>query len=474
MNKLHKTKVTSLALAASCAFSGIAVEAEAREIDLSMIGLDGRAVGMGLDTTSHQVPSVGALGLVAAAPTAEMAKTARLPHSSLVPRFSNNANNAKTSYQTQTAMLPVVAPLSGRQLPMVVPAGSSISRNSSSEAINGRAINNRAINNRGLPALDSAIARLSDQALSELSSTVVPVVEQSDLPQFYPSRQATAALKTETSTLPAASSEPSLEIAQGVPSPSDTFAPLSDEEIRQQLLINPNQVDPNIDVLDRNPLPIPSSTFITPNAYGASWGDAYIGVAGTTEDTDDGLDGSVGVGVGFGNPIDNVGVEVSVGIISLDGFADDGIAGFKVHKVFPQANNLAVAVGWANPIKWGAAGNEEDTFYGVATQRFNLRPSKANPLPLTASLGVGTGEFRSNGAIAAGDNSPNVFGSVGLRVIPQVSLISSWTGSGLGLAASAAPFRAPLVLTLGASDVTGNTEQGAQFSGSLGYSFNFR
>ena len=335
---------------------------------------------------------------------------------------------------------------------------------------------------RAYASTDSLVSDLS--ATSPISADLLMGRNAAETP-FYPHQLGLAAAEPTVEIASAArfsignsqlhnprlSSE---RVAQGVPAPSDTFAPLSDEEIRQQLLINPNQVDPNIDVLDRNPQPIPSSTFITPNAYGASWGDAYIGVAGTTEDTDDGLDGSAGVGVGFGNPVNNVGVEVNVGVISLDGFADDGIAGFKVHKVFPRANNLAVAVGWANPIKWGAANDEEDTFYGVATQRFNLRPNKANPLPLTASLGVGTGEFRSNGAIAAGDNAPNVFGSVGLRVIPRVSLISSWTGSGLGLAASAAPFNAPFVITLGASDVTDNTDRGTQFNGSIGYSFNFR
>ena len=248
------------------------------------------------------------------------------------------------------------------------------------------------------------------------------------------------------------------------------------EEIRQQLLIEPGDPNavPEIDVLDRRPQPIPSSTFITPNAYGADWGDIYLGVAGTTEDgTDDGLDGAASVGFGLGDAVKNVGVEVNVGIISLDGFADDGTAGFKLHKVFPRANNLGVAVGWTNPIKWGKA-DRKDTFYGVVTQQFNLRPNKANSMPLTASLGVGTGLFRSKGAIEDRNNAPNVFGSVGLRVIPQVSVVSSWTGRSLGLAASTAPFSSvPIVLTAGVSDLTDNTEEGTQFVGSLGYSFGF-
>ncbi|MEL6602973.1 MAG: hypothetical protein AAFP20_07075 [Cyanobacteria bacterium J06614_10] len=256
-------------------------------------------------------------------------------------------------------------------------------------------------------------------------------------------------------------------VAQEVPIPvDDTFAPLTEEEIRQQLLIDPNAV------LDR-PRPVPGSGFLTPSAYGADWGDAFIGLAGVTAGNRSDLDGSASVGIGFGDAIRNIGAEVSVGIISLDGFADDGIVGFKLHKVFPQVNNLAVAAGWSNAIKWGDANDAEDTFYGVVTQRFDLQPEKTNPLPLTVSLGIGTGSFRSTGAIAAGDNAPNLFGSLGLRVIPELSVVSGWTGSGLGLGVSAAPFEFPLILTAGVSDVTDNTVEGPRFNASLGYSFSF-
>jgi hypothetical protein len=250
----------------------------------------------------------------------------------------------------------------------------------------------------------------------------------------------------------------------------DTFAPLSDEEIRQQLLI-----DPNLDISDllEGPQAVPSSSFLTPSAYGADWREGYVGISGSTVDGEREVDGSINFGVGFGDAVDNVGVELNAAIISLDGFAEDGSVGFKLHKTFPQLNNLAVALGWSNPLTWGAAQDAQDTFYGVVTQRYDLQPNRRNTLPLTASIGVGTGTFRSTGAIAAGDNSPNLFGSVALRVIPQVSVISSWSGSALGLAVSAAPFEAPFVITAGVSDITDNTVNSTQFVGSMGYSFKF-
>ena len=241
-----------------------------------------------------------------------------------------------------------------------------------------------------------------------------------------------------------------------------------DEAIRQQLYVD---IDENI-LLDR-PQPVPTSSFLTPSAYGADWGDAFISVSGVTEGDRSDLDGSISLGIGLGDAEENVGVEVAVGIISLDGFAEDGIVGAKLHKVFPRANNLGVAIGWANPVKWGAAEDEEDTFYGVLTHRLDLRRGQRNPVPLTTSLGVGTGTFRSNGAIAAGENTPNVFGSLGLRVIPEVSVVTSWTGNSLGAAVSTAPLAVPLVLTAGVSDITDNTVEGPRFHGSIGYSLSF-
>ena len=259
-------------------------------------------------------------------------------------------------------------------------------------------------------------------------------------------------------------SDHDLQLAQTT---NDTFSPPSNDDIRRQLLINP-------DFNPAGPRPVPSSSFLTPTAYGADWGDAFVGVSGVTAgDTRNRADGSASVGFGLGNAAESVGLEVTTGIISLEGFGEDGSVGFKLHRVFPDANNFAVAVGWSNPITWGAANQDQDTFYGVATGQFNLREGAANPMPLTTSLGVGTGAFRSTGAIAADTNAPNVFGSVGLRLIPEVSVITSWTGSGLGLAASAAPLDVPLIFTAGVSDITDNTAEGTRFHGSMGYSFSF-
>lgn len=283
-----------------------------------------------------------------------------------------------------------------------------------------------------------------------LSSNVRPVLEPADYSQ-----------NTAPDAAPA--------IAQSNTTVGDTFAPLTEEEIRQRLLIEPN---PGAVTQLR---PAPASSFLTPTAYGADWGDVYVGLAASIGTANRGRDsdGSASVGFGLGDATRYLGLEINSSINSLRGFADDGTVGFKLHRVFPSASNLAVAFGWENPIKWGSARIEPETFYGVVSRRFDLQPGQANPVPLTVSLGAGTGAYRSTGSIANNTNGINFFGSLGLRIQPEISLISSWTGSGLGFAASAAPFENPFVFTVGIADVTDNTPDGTRITGSVGYGYTF-
>lgn len=225
------------------------------------------------------------------------------------------------------------------------------------------------------------------------------------------------------------------------------------------------------------PIPSPGTSFGVPSAFGASWGNAFVGSSGRADLGGAGrsVDGSFSVGMGFGNARDTVGLETSLGITSIspDDFADSGSIGLKLHKVFADAGNLGLAIGWSNILDWGDATDAKETIYGVASKTFTLSPGSANPLPLSVSAGVGTGGFRSKGAIDAGTNDPNFFGGVGLKVHPRVSLATSWGGSALNLGMGVAPFNIPLTFSAGFSDVTGNTSNGASFVMNAGYSISF-
>jgi hypothetical protein len=252
----------------------------------------------------------------------------------------------------------------------------------------------------------------------------------------------------------------------------DTFGDTN--KLRQELLIEP------IVIPSEPPAASPGSSAGTPSAYGASFGQAYVGggLFFPLEENRDRVDGAFGFGFGLGNAAKSVGLEVNVNITSVGGgdsfdFGDSGSVGFKLHKYF--SDGTAVAVGWSNPVKWGDVNRARDTIYGVVTKAFPLQPNNPNNrMPLTISVGVGSGAFRSKGAIEANDNAANLFASVGLRVLPQVSLVSSWTGNRLNMGASFVPFKkTPIVVNAIFTDITSNLNTGLGFSLTAGYTFRF-
>ncbi|MGF1672252.1 MAG: hypothetical protein ACFCUV_01025 [Rivularia sp. (in: cyanobacteria)] len=245
-------------------------------------------------------------------------------------------------------------------------------------------------------------------------------------------------------------------------------------KLRQELLIDPITVE-----VTTSGGAAPGSTAGTPSAYGASWGQAYVG-GGLFFPLDKGrTDGSLSVGFGLGDTVKSVGVEVNANITSVGGgnsnfdFGDSGSLGFKVHKYL--GDGAAVAVGFANPITWGDSNKAKDTIYGVATKSFNLQPNDPdNKMPLTISLGVGSGSFRSKGAIEADDNPANIFGSIGIRTAPQVAWVTSWTGNRLNIGGSFVPFKqTPIVFNAIFTDVTNNFDDGLGISLSAGYAIRF-
>ena len=261
---------------------------------------------------------------------------------------------------------------------------------------------------------------------------------------------------------------PVLAQAAGSDQFGGSFTP--SEDLKQLL----NDLTPLVDT--RKPWPTPGTTFGTPTGYGANWRQAFVGGSGALDFGGAGrTDGSFSVGAGFGDSVKSLGAEVSMSVTSVSAgdFGDSGSFGLKLHKIIPNTGGLGLALGWSNALDWGDTTDAEETIYGVASKTFTLRPNNTNRLPLSVSLGMGTGGFRSTGAIAAGNNDPNLFGSLGVVLIPQISLATSWTGSQWNLGMGVAPFRIPLTFTLGFTDVTENTVNGTGFNINAGYSISF-
>ncbi|NJP11543.1 MAG: hypothetical protein HC866_20435 [Leptolyngbyaceae cyanobacterium RU_5_1] len=215
----------------------------------------------------------------------------------------------------------------------------------------------------------------------------------------------------------------------------------------------------------------PALSIYIPVGFGADgwtvWGSGTY-QAGVREDR--GSVGAGGVGVGLGNALKYVGLELGYTFVDSEDFGEGGFSA-KLHKRF--RNDLAIAVGWNGFANIGRH-DFEQSIYGVATKVFRLSNSLDNPFSrLSLTVGAGNGQFRTNEDRDNFENGTGIFGNLALRVIRPVSLIAEWTGQDLALGLSIAPFRKfPFVITPAFRDITGSG-YGPRFVLGVGVSFKF-
>jgi hypothetical protein len=240
------------------------------------------------------------------------------------------------------------------------------------------------------------------------------------------------------------------------------------ESLRRKLLIKRLAVG-------RDVAYAPGSTAGGPTAFGADFGDAYSGLAfSNRRPTSDTADAAFSTGFGLGDARRTVGLEVNVSSGSIAKFGSNGDLGLKLHRNLP--GNAAIAIGWDSGITWGKANSDMvSTVYGVATKVFQLNPKNSvNKMPLTVSLGIGGGRFRSYNTLDVNGGNLGVFGSLGLQVAPQASVVSTWTGRDLNLGMSFVPVKnLPIFVTAAAANVLGNHDNNTLFTLSVGMGFNY-
>jgi hypothetical protein len=216
------------------------------------------------------------------------------------------------------------------------------------------------------------------------------------------------------------------------------------------------------------PIAAPGIAFGSPTAFGAGWGQAFMGAGGQTiSNGEEDLDGSALVGVGFGDPYSYFAFEAAMNVVSLtEGFGTDGNWSFKFHHTF--ADRSALAVGLHETAGWGEASATNSSPYAAYTRVFELAP-QSYKRPLTLALNAGVGKERFAGI---GDDF-GAFGSVALAWHRQASVIADFNGRDLGVAISVVPmYRVPLVVTAGFINLTERYED-IEFAAGVGYLHSF-
>lgn len=217
----------------------------------------------------------------------------------------------------------------------------------------------------------------------------------------------------------------------------------------------------------------PGLSIYIPVGFGADRNTLFVSgtyQTATREDNDDDNNGAFGVGLGLGDADKALGLELSYVFDDFNDDFPDGGLNAKLHRRF---GDVGIAVGYNGFINLGR-NDYEHSRYGVITGIIRTQQSVRQPLSRIAlTVGVGDGQFRSNGAIDAKENNANVFGNVAIRVVEPVSAIVEWTGVDLAAGLSIAPVRNfPWVITPAVRDIVGAGDE-PRFVLGTGFSFKF-
>jgi hypothetical protein len=179
----------------------------------------------------------------------------------------------------------------------------------------------------------------------------------------------------------------------------------------------------------RKPPNAPAGGITTPTAFGANWGDIFVG-AGYQNNIPtailppgDRTSTVYGGGIGLGNSKSFFGLEASY-TSAGDSIAARGGFNFKLHKQL--GDNLAIAGGWENAIRNGynSANDPRDTFYGVVTGILPVGETSN----FTASVGAGNGRFRTFNDLTLDNSNINLFGSLGFRFSENIAVAADYNG----------------------------------------------
>jgi S-layer homology domain len=242
----------------------------------------------------------------------------------------------------------------------------------------------------------------------------------------------------------------------------------------------------------------------TPTAFGASWGNLFLGgsfqnetrpnvysnpnlpsdAAATATDKQKGGDYyAYSVGLGLGDARNLIGLETVATTYNAGkaGLFNNGGVSFKAHKLL--GDNFAIAGGYENAITFGQSfpsdpngTNGGQTGYGVASLILNPDPNLGFFSNTTLSVGAGAGRFRNIGDIRANRDTINVFGSLGTRLSSNFSLVTDWNGQDLSVGLPITiPFGggSSFQVTPALVDLVNGESGGSRFtvSGGLGFQF---
>lgn len=378
----------------------------------------------------------------------------------LVPTFSisSSAKNQTQEEQLRQLQHKQSAPyqLTSTQLQTLRDLFSGLSQ-AELTTLNQRLKNQKAENPSPLSGGDESRDRY--QALPQTSANSLSEVGQPTRNRTISSNLTPKQLAQSLSASSSASQLSSSSNENSAAIPTANFAQNEvDSPSREELIEQLSVPEPDLEsLLVETQKGAPAIALSVPSGFGGSQGQFFASLTFQEQTrTSDKSDAGFGFGLGLGNPEEVIGFDLIYSSFSTIRSApfDTGSVSLKIHRHLSDTSSAAIGV--ENLIRYGNF-DADTNYFGSFTNIFALRE---NPTELFNSLavtvGLGSGRFREIDDIREGDETINIFGSVGLRVNEQFSLLGTYTGNTLAVGGSAAPFRdIPLVITPRVQDLTG-------------------
>lgn len=218
----------------------------------------------------------------------------------------------------------------------------------------------------------------------------------------------------------------------------------------------------------------------TPVAWGNAYGTVYAGAALTTPApyTDD-TETAAAIGVGIGNPHKNLGLQATLIALDPDKFDDFTL---NLHAFRNLGNATAIGVGVENiDLSDSKAYDIEESYYVVFSHSVGgdaFVDEETNSSKLHFSIGVGNGRFGSKSdrdiAEGKGEQGTYLFGNVAYELFNEFNVIADWNGVNLNAGISKnflVGQKVPVVITIGAADLTDNSGDGVRLIAGIGTGF---
>jgi len=225
---------------------------------------------------------------------------------------------------------------------------------------------------------------------------------------------------------------------------------------------------------------IHGKSLTTPVAWGNAYGTVYAGAALTTPvPYTDETETAVALGLGIGNPYKNLGVQTTLTVLD-PGTSNDFT--LNIHAFRNLGNASAIGVGVENiDLSDSDAWDIEKSYYVVFSHSVGgdgFINTKTNRSRLHFSIGAGNGGFgnKSDSDIAAGkgEHGTYVFGNVAYELFNAFNVIADWNGVNLNAGISRnflIDRKVPIVITIGAADLTDNSGDGIRLIAGIGTGF---